>query len=87
MTRVMYEQWGKPDGIAGRIPSLDYEEAAEQARKVLFYKVQIDTKGIYFELLKEPQHTDDDVSRAKEWLAINRDAGSIKVVEELAQFS
>lgn len=77
------ENWGKPDGIAGSINSLEPEEAKKEADKILFYKIGLVYSGGHFELLREPQHTDEDVENAKKWLRKNQDVVSIKVTKQL----
>jgi hypothetical protein len=81
--RLAIKEWGMPDGIAGSIKSLDQKEATKEAERILFYRMGLSIRGGYFELFKEPQHTDEDVNNAKEWLRKNHDVVSIKVVQEL----
>lgn len=78
-----FKDWGKPDGIAGTIKSSDPQLSKEEAKKILFYKEELTPMGGRFELFKEPQHTDEDVNRAKNWLRHNQDVVSIKVVKSL----
>ena len=81
--RDTFKEWGMPDGIAGSIKSLDIEEATKEAERILFYRMGLSIRGGYFELLKEPQHTDEDVKNAEKWLRKNHDVVSIKIVQEL----
>jgi|694.fasta_scaffold03908_21 hypothetical protein len=79
-----FQDWGKPDGIAGSIPSTRINEARKQAERILFYKMAMaHHNGGSFELFKEHQHTKEDVDKAKQWLKTNHDVVSITVVQEL----
>lgn len=81
MELLSFENWGSPHGIAGHISSLCPDKATEEARKILFYRVGLSIRGGYFELLKEPHHTNEDVENAKRWLRINHDVVSIQIVQ------
>jgi hypothetical protein len=81
--RITIKNWGMPDGIAGSIKSDDPKEATKEALRILFYKMGLSIRGEYFELLKEPHHTDEDVKNAEKWLRKNHDVVAIKVVQEL----
>lgn len=79
-----FQDWGKPDGIAGNIPSTRVNEAKKQAERILFYKIaSFEKQGGYFELFKEQQHTKEDVNNAKKWLKNNHNVISITIVQEL----
>jgi len=84
MNKATFKEWGSPHGIAGSIPSLNREEATEQAKTILFYRMGLSVRGGYFDLLKEPHHTDEDVKKAKNWLYTNQDVVNIIVTQELA---
>jgi hypothetical protein len=81
--RFAIKEWGMPNGIAGSIKSLDQKEATKEAERILFYKIELSIRKGYFELFKEPQHTDEDVKNAERWLRKNHDVVSIKVIQEL----
>jgi hypothetical protein len=52
-------------------------------RRILFYQEELTPQGGRFELFREPQHTDEDVNKAKNWLRHNHDVVGIKVVQAL----
>ena len=81
--QLTFKDWGKPDGIAGSIKSKDPEKSKEEARRILFYQEELTPQGGRFELFREPQHTDEDVNKAKNWLRHNHDVVGIKVVQAL----
>ena len=78
-----FKDWGKPDGIAGKIKSWDPIESKKEAKQILFYKEDLTPLGGRFELFQEPHHTKEDVDKAKKWLRHNHDVVSIKVVQAL----
>lgn len=81
--QLTFKDWGKPDGIAGSIKSNDPKKSKKEAERILFYQEELTPNGGRFELFREPQHTDEDVNRAKNWLRHNLDVVSIKVVKAL----
>ena len=81
--QLTFKDWGKPDGIAGSIKSNDPEKSKDEARRILFYQEELTPQGGRFELFREPQHTDEDVNKAKNWLRHNHDVVGIKVVQAL----
>lgn len=81
--KITIKEWGMPHGIAGSIKSLDPNEATKEAERILFYRMGLSIRGGYFELFKEPQHTDEDVKNAEKWLRKNHDVVLIKIVQEL----
>ena len=81
--QLTFKDWGYPHGIAGSIKSNNPEKSKEEATKILFYQEELTPQGGRFELFREPQHTDDDVNKAKNWLRHNHDVVGIKVVKAL----
>jgi len=81
--QLTFKDWGKPHGIAGSIKSNDPKKSKQEAERILFYQEELTPQGGRFELFREPQHTDEDVNRAKSWLRHNLDVVSIKVVKAL----
>lgn len=64
-----------PEGIAA------YDK--DKVENALFYKSEVTgPTGAHYLLLREPQHTNDDVREAKAWLRANKDVVSISVIYE-----
>jgi len=65
----------RPTGVAGN-PSTDPQSC-------LFYRSEVTgPQGAHYELLREHDHTDEDVKRARNYIRKNFDPVSIKIIRE-----
>lgn len=70
----------KPEGVTQTCGRID---TFEQAEREMFYRAHLSGyDGMHYELLREKQHTPDDISAAKDWLHDNFDVLSIKILKE-----
>lgn len=69
-----------PEGIAGNL-----KEGDDDARILFYRSYMTGAQGARYELLRERQHTDDDVRAAKNFLRANYDVVSIHILKEAAK--